>query len=147
MIGERNGEVNATVFNAAIAARKKIAKLYYEDDDDFDEPIPKPAEDYAQKKRKVLEDVIKSCSPRVKNVMEAMLTGVRLAPVIAMRNRKNYHTKVLILIRYRPPLTTTFVAFCRRAHLSGISSDRSLHFRTTFFGFLSPTRRSHCDGN
>ncbi len=100
MVSERHGVVDADMMNAALKARSKLLEYCIEDEDDFTGDLILPTQQatdaakafYAkktQKKRKVLENVISSCSPRVKNVMEALLTGVRTGPVLSTKNRKN----------------------------------------------------------
>ena len=93
MIGQLRAKVNRDVMNAVAVAQETLFANPIEEEDEFDEvvqPVQQPPFDhlkYAQRKRKILESVISSCSPRVKNVMSALLTGVRTSPALTT-NRK-----------------------------------------------------------
>eukprot|EP00029_Vermamoeba_vermiformis_P005068 TRINITY_DN1657_c0_g1_i4.p1 TRINITY_DN1657_c0_g1~~TRINITY_DN1657_c0_g1_i4.p1 ORF type:complete len:322 (+),score=44.63 TRINITY_DN1657_c0_g1_i4:797-1762(+) len=77
MISDRPEEINLATMKLAILAREKAVKYNEVLVGDFDDEILQPNKDYPIMKRKILEAVIKSCSPRVKIAVEALLTGVR----------------------------------------------------------------------
>jgi hypothetical protein len=103
MIGQLRAKVNRDVMNAVAVAQETLFANPIEEEDEFDEvvqPVQQPPFDhlkYAQRKRKILESVISSCSPRVKNVMSALLTGVRTSPALTTNRHPSQRPSMMFV--------------------------------------------------